>query len=129
MTQPLRVLKLPPYILYEHKKGVVFQSKLQNYTYLKDGLYYNRNTNHSFYILNGVQYDYRVEEFKERLKNFNYKERRMPKQIYNALSVLFANGMLNKAQKELYLREYNLLKGRGYKFDGYKVRKSLGLKK
>lgn len=130
MPHPIRVLRLPPYILFEHRKGFVVQSKLQNYAnHFKDGLYFNRNTNHSFYILNGVQYDYSIDDFKERLKNFNYKERRMPKQIYNALSVLFANDMLNQSQKELYLKEYNLIKGREYKLDGYKVRKSLGLKR
>lgn len=129
MPHPLRVLRLPPFILFEHRRDFVVQSKLQNYIHFKDGLYYNRNTNHAFYILNGVQYDYSVDKFKERLKYFNYKERRMPKEIYNALGVLFANGVLNQVQKDIYLREYNLLKGRDYKLDGYKVRKSLGFKK
>lgn len=123
MRTKIKVLKLPSYIHYEHKKTTIFPSKQQQYAHFKQGLY--SINNRAFYILDGVQYDYSLELFKNDLDMLIYKDRRMHEVIFNALSVIDAHNMLSPEQKSYYHKEVMVRHTRRHKIEFSKIRKQL----
>lgn len=116
----LKALKLPGYILFEHKtKRIIFPSSKQHLCHFRDGLYLEGNI--AFYVLNGVQYDYPTSQFKDHLNMLNYKERRMHESLYDALKTIHMNKLISKEQKELFILEERCRYQKKYRLEGRKL--------